>query len=64
MGDVTVVLSFDVDGMAGAVDPGRFDLAAAARGEFTVPATGRILRLLDDRGLPATFFVPGQTAQA
>jgi peptidoglycan-N-acetylglucosamine deacetylase len=61
---VTVVLSFDVDGMAGAVDPGRFDLAAAARGEFTVPAAGRILRLLGDRGLPATFFVPGQTAQA
>ena len=61
---VTVVLSFDVDGMAGGVNPDRFDLASAARGEFTVPATDRILRLLHARGLPATFFVPGQTAQA
>ncbi len=61
---VTVVLSFDVDGMAGAVDPDRFDLAAAARGEFTVPATDRILQLLRERHLPASFFVPGQTAQA
>lgn len=29
---VTVVLSFDVDGMAGGVNPDRFDLASAARG--------------------------------
>lgn len=61
---VTVVLSFDVDGMAGGINPERFDLASAARGEFTVPATDRILRLLHARGLPATFFVPGQTAHA
>jgi len=61
---VTVVLSFDVDGMAGAVNPDRFDLASAARGEFTVPAADRILQLLHTRDLPATFFVPGQTAQA
>jgi peptidoglycan-N-acetylglucosamine deacetylase len=61
---VTVVLSFDVDGMAGGVNPDRFSLADAARGEFTLPATDRILRLLQARGLPATFFVPGQTAQA
>jgi peptidoglycan-N-acetylglucosamine deacetylase len=61
---VTVVLSFDVDGMAGGVNPERFSLADAARGEFTLPATDRILRLLQARGLPATFFVPGQTAQA
>jgi peptidoglycan-N-acetylglucosamine deacetylase len=61
---VTVVLSFDVDGMAGGVNPDRFDLASAARGEFTLPATDRILQLLDARGLPATFFVPGQTARA
>lgn len=61
---VTVVLSFDVDGMSGAVDPEHFTLAAAARGEFTVPATDRILRLLRSRDLPATFFVPGQTAEA
>lgn len=64
MDETTVVLSFDVDGMSGAVDPDHFDLAAAARGEFTAPATDRILKLLRSRGLPATFFVPGQTAQA
>lgn len=61
---VTVMLSFDVDGPAGSMDPERPTAASFARGEFTVPATHRILQLLHERDLPATFFVPGQTAEA
>lgn len=61
---ISVLLSFDVDGPAGAIDPDRPTAADFARGEFTAPATHRVLGLLAERGLPATFFVPGQTAEA
>jgi peptidoglycan/xylan/chitin deacetylase (PgdA/CDA1 family) len=38
--------------------------AALSRGEFGAVAVPRILALLERRGIPATFFVPGHTALA
>lgn len=37
--------------------------APISRGEFGAVAVPRILRLLADRGLPATFFIPGHTIE-
>ena len=60
----TVCLTFDFDaislwlGSFGARSP-----SMISRGEFGVVGVERILRLLDQRGLPGTFFVPGHTAE-
>jgi peptidoglycan/xylan/chitin deacetylase (PgdA/CDA1 family) len=60
-----VALSFDVDALSLWI--GSFkatNSSMISRGEFDVPATGRILALLERLGLQATFFVPGHTALA
>ena len=60
-----VALTFDFDAMSLWI--GSFKATNASmvsRGEFAVPATRRILDLLDRHGVPATFFVPGHTALA
>src|SRR5688500_12189798 len=60
----TVCLSFDFDaisiwlGSYGARSP-----SMISRGEFGVVGVERILRLLERRAIPATFFVPGHTAE-
>lgn len=60
----TVCLTFDFDaislwvGTFGATSPG-----PVSRGEFGVVGVRRILRLLEREGVPATFFVPGHTAE-
>jgi peptidoglycan/xylan/chitin deacetylase (PgdA/CDA1 family) len=62
---LSVCLTFDFD----ALSPWAFELAggnvaALSRGEFGAVAVPRILALLERRGIPATFFVPGHTALA
>lgn len=61
----SVALTFDFDAMSLWI--GTFkatNVSMVSRGEFAVPATRRILDLLDRHGVPATFFVPGHTALA
>lgn len=59
----TVCLTFDFDalslwlGSMGATSP-----SMISRGEFGVVGVERILRLLERRGIQATFFIPGHTA--
>jgi len=61
----SVAISFDVDAMSVWIGSYRVTSAAlATRGEFAVPATARILALLDTLAIKATFFVPGHTALA
>src|SRR5690606_34112310 len=59
----TVCLTFDFDAISLWVGPmGATSPSAISRGEFGVVGVERILRLLDRTGIPATFFVPGHTA--
>src|SRR3954470_9934394 len=63
---VNVCLTFDFDAMSLWIGyPHKSNNPAAiSRGEFGAIAVPRILALLERRGLPATFFVPGHTALA
>src|SRR3972149_11521105 len=59
----SVCLSFDFDGMALWI--GSFQSnnpSMISRGEFALVGLPRLLDLLRDQGVPATFFVPGHTA--
>ena len=62
---VRVALTFDYDalsnwvGSSGAPSPGMI-----SRGGFGPIGMGRILALLDSRGIKSTFFMPGHTARA
>ena len=65
--DPTAVLSFDIDGETGWISR---DLANMSNpGMLSQGAYGpkvgvpRILNLLEQRGLPATFFIPGWIAE-
>jgi peptidoglycan-N-acetylglucosamine deacetylase len=59
----TVCLTFDFDAISIWIGPyGATSPSMISRGEFGVVGVERILRLLDRRGIPATFFVPGHTA--
>jgi len=58
---LTVCLSFDVDTVS--LWLGSEDATAVSRGEFGAVAVPRILDLLDRFDAPATFFVPGTTAE-
>lgn len=59
-----ICLSIDVDAFSPTIYEGRAtDAAALSRGEFdTRVAVPRLLALLRDLEIPATFFVPGHTA--
>lgn len=54
-----VCLTFDFDAMTGFIARGLTTPTPISRGEFGAVALPRILDLLRDHGLPATFFVPG-----
>ncbi len=59
----TVCLSFDFDAISIWIGPyAATSPSMISRGEFGVVGAERILRLLDRRGIPATFFVTGHTA--
>jgi peptidoglycan/xylan/chitin deacetylase (PgdA/CDA1 family) len=56
-------LSFDFDGPSLWMMRKMTTPAPVSRGEFGAVAVPRILRLLADRQLPATFFIPGHTIE-
>lgn len=56
-----VCLTFDFDGPSLWIQRGQTTPAPISRGEFGAVAVPRILKLLERRGLPSTFFVPGHT---
>ncbi len=63
-GQATVCLTFDFDAISLWVGPmGATSPSMISRGEFGPVGVARILRLLDRHGIPATFFVPGHTAE-
>lgn len=65
--EVAVTLSFDVDAEAGWLGEGEAyarRLTSLSEGRFGVTrGLPRILRLLHDEQIPATFYVPGDTAR-
>lgn len=56
-------LSFDFDGPSLWMMRKMTTAAPISRGEFGAVAVPRILKLLADRSLPATFFIPGHTIE-
>ncbi|MGF1596789.1 MAG: polysaccharide deacetylase [Acidimicrobiales bacterium] len=58
-----VCLTFDFDGPSLWMQRRQTTPAPVSRGEFGAVAVPRLLRLLADRDLPATFFVPGHTIE-
>lgn len=58
-----VCLSFDFDGPSLWIQRGMTTPTSISRGEFGAVAVPRLLRLLERRNLPATFFVPGHTIE-
>lgn len=56
-------LSFDFDGPSLWIMRKMTTPAAVSRGEFGAVAVPRILRLLQRRGISATFFIPGHTIE-
>ncbi|MBT5757945.1 MAG: polysaccharide deacetylase [Acidimicrobiaceae bacterium] len=56
-------LSFDFDGPSLWMMRKMTTAAPISRGEFGAVAVPRILRLLAERSLPATFFIPGHTIE-
>ena len=64
-GSHSVCLTFDFDGMS--IWIGSFQSnnpSMISRGEFALVGLPRLLALLREREVPATFFVPGHTAHA
>ena len=59
----SVCLTFDFDAISLWLSRGLRSPGILSRGEFGAHAVPRILRLLADRGLPATFFIPGHTVE-
>jgi peptidoglycan/xylan/chitin deacetylase (PgdA/CDA1 family) len=58
-----VALSFDVDNATPALSRGNLSPSELSRGEYgAVDGLPRILRLLDQHDLPASFFIPGVAA--
>jgi peptidoglycan-N-acetylglucosamine deacetylase len=61
----TVCLSFDVDALSVWFGYDHVTPAMLQRGEYGVRVgLPRVLRLLDEHGIPATFFVPGHTLES
>jgi len=56
-----VCLTFDFDAVSPWIIRGETTPTALSRGEFGVVGAGRLLRLLEQRGIRSTWFVPGHT---
>lgn len=59
-----VCLSFDFDGPSLWMQRRMTTPTPVSRGEFGAVAVPRILRLLERRGIPVTFFIPGHTVDS
>lgn len=58
-----VCLTFDFDTQSGFIARGMTTPTLLSRGEFGAIASGRILRFLKERGIKATWFIPGFTIE-
>jgi len=58
-----VCISFDFDAMSGWIARGMTTPTPLSRGEFGVIGAGRILALLRQHGIAATWFIPGHTLE-
>ena len=59
-----VCLTFDFDAISGFIARGTPTPSAISRGEFGPRVSApRLLKMLGERGLPTTWFVPGHTAE-
>ena len=58
-----VCITFDFDAMSGFIARGMTSPTPISRGEFGVVAVPRILKLLDEYRVPASFFIPGHTLE-
>src|SRR5438552_14513919 len=58
-----VCISFDFDAISGWIARGMSTPTPVSRGEFGVIGAARILALLEKRGTPATWFIPGHTLE-
>lgn len=60
----TVCLTFDFDSISVWIGPNQArSPSMISRGEFDIVGVERILRLLDNEQIPATFFIPGHTVE-
>jgi peptidoglycan/xylan/chitin deacetylase (PgdA/CDA1 family) len=59
-----VCLTFDFDTQSGFIARGMTTPTPLSRGEFGAMASGRILQFLKERGIKATWFVPGFTIES
>jgi peptidoglycan/xylan/chitin deacetylase (PgdA/CDA1 family) len=59
-----VCLTFDFDVQSGFIARGMTTPTPLSRGEFGAMASGRILRFLKERGIQATWFIPGFTIES
>lgn len=59
-----VCLTFDFDTQSGFIARGMTTPTPLSRGEFGAMASGRILRFLKERGVKATWFIPGFTIES
>ena len=59
-----VCLTFDFDTQSGFIARGMATPTPLSRGEFGAMASGRILKFLQERGIKATWFVPGFTIES
>ena len=59
-----VCLTFDFDTQSGFIVRGMTTPTPLSRGEFGAMASGRILQFLRERGIRATWFVPGFTIES
>ena len=64
MPKATVCLSFDFDAISVWIGPrGATSPSAISRGEYAVLGVERILKVLADRAIVATFYIPGHTVE-
>lgn len=63
MPGATICLTFDFDAISLWLARGQRTPGPVSRGEFGAHAIPRILKLLRERDLPATFFIPGHTVE-
>src|SRR5215471_3561127 len=59
----TVSLTFDFDAFSLWMARGMTSAGTLSRGEFAAVAVPRILYLLEKRGIPSTWFIPGHTVE-
>jgi hypothetical protein len=56
-------LTFDFDAVSGYIAQGQHSPTPISRGEFGLVGAERVLTLLEQHGIPATWFIPGHTIE-